>query len=405
MRITLEEATALIRNRLSPLAPIRLPLFDALGCVTAERVKAQMDQPPFPRSPYDGYALRASDSGGASRENSVSLLVIGQSFAGKPANITVGRGEAVRIMTGGVIPEGADCVIPQELTDEGEQTVKIYKALKPFENYCRQGEDFQKDTEIFPCGITVTAAVSGVAASAGCTEILLFPKPRVSVLSTGDELQILGLPLEKGQIYSSNSPYLAGRLDELHLPVSQIAHIQDEISELVSVFKTANENTDIIICTGGVSAGQKDLVPDALKSLGAEIIFHGVEIKPGMPAALAILDGKPVVALSGNPFACAVTFELLARPALAVLASNPLIEARRIKTTLLDNFAKDRPVRRFVHGLLNDGTVSIGGEQGSGQLRTMIGSNCLVELSAGHGSLSSGTVVDVYMLEGSIYGG
>ncbi|PKM73955.1 MAG: molybdopterin molybdenumtransferase MoeA [Firmicutes bacterium HGW-Firmicutes-16] len=405
MRITLEEATSLIRARLSPLAPVLLPLFDALGCITAESVKAQMDQPPFPRSPYDGYALRATDSGGASRENPISLLVIGQSFAGKPAEQTVGKGEAVRIMTGGVIPEGADCVIPQELTDEGEQTVKIYKALKPFENYCRQGEDFQKDTEIVPCGITVTAAVAGVAASAGCTELWVFPKPRVAVLSTGDELQILGLPLEKGQIYSSNSPYLAGRLDELHLPISQITHVQDEISELVSAFRTANEVSDIIICTGGVSAGQKDLVPDALKRLGAEMIFHGVEMKPGMPAALAILNGKPVVALSGNPFACAVTFDLLARPALAVLASNPLIEARRFKATLSDGFPKARNVRRYVHGLLSEGTVSVAGEQGSGQLRTMIGSNCLAELPKGNEPLPVGTFVNVYMLEGSIYGG
>jgi molybdopterin molybdotransferase len=403
MRISLEAATALIRTRLCSLAPERLPLFDTLGCITAESVKAQMDQPPFPRSPYDGYALRASDSKGASSENPVSLIVSGQSFAGKPSETIVCRGEAVRIMTGGVIPDGADCVIPQEKTDEGEHKVNIYKSLEPYENYCEQGEDFLKDTEIVPCGISVTAAVLGVAASAGCTELLVYPKPRIAVLSTGDELQTLGLPLEKGQIYSSNSPYLLGRIDELHLSVTQNSVIRDEISELESAFLAANEESDIVICTGGVSAGKKDLVPEALENLGAEMVFHGVDIKPGMPAALAILNGKPVLALSGNPFACAVTFELLARPIIAVLASNPQIEARPFKATLTNGFPKERPVRRFVHGLLNDARVSIAGEQGSGQLRSMIGSNCLAELPAGE-SMPSGTAINVYMLEGSIYG-
>lgn len=405
MRISLEEATALIRTRLCPLSPVRLPLFEALGCITAESVKAQMNQPPFPRSPYDGYALRALDSKGASRENPVSLTVVGQSYAGKPTEKAVGRGEAVRIMTGGVIPNGADCVIPQEKTDEGEERVSIYKALKPYENYCRQGEDFLNGTDIVLCGIPVTAAVIGVAASAGCTELLVYPKPRVAVLSTGDELQSLGLALENGQIYGSNSPYLSGRIAELHLPVTHNAYVRDETAEIMRAFETAYEEADIVICTGGVSAGKKDLVPEALESLGAEVVFHGIEMKPGMPAALAIFKGKPVLALSGNPFACAVTFELLARPALAVLASNQLIEPRHYKASLKDEYSNERPVRRFVHGLFERGMVSVASEQGNGQLRSLIGSNCLAELSVGDEPLMVGTPVDVYMLEGSIYGG
>ena len=404
MRISLEEATALIRTRLCPLAPERLPLFDTLGCITAESVKAQMDQPPFPRSPYDGYALRASDTKGASSENPVSLIVIGQSFAGEPSEITVGKGETVRIMTGGVIPDGADCVIPQEKTDEGELKVNIYKALESYENYCKQGEDFLKGTEIVPCGILVTAAVLGVAASTGCTELLVYTKPRVAVLSTGDELQTLGLPLKEGQIYSSNSPYMLGRIYELHLTITQNTLVRDETSKLKSAFLAANEESDIVICTGGVSAGKKDLVPEALESLGAEMVFHGIDIKPGMPAALAILKGKPVLALSGNPFACAVTFELLARPAIAVLASNPQIEARRFEARLAVEYSKTRQVRRFVRGLLENETVYIAGEQGNGQLSTMIGTNCLAELPAGNEPLSEGTSIDVYLMEDNVYG-
>lgn len=404
MRITLENAIALLRTRLCPLPPVRLPLYETLGCITAEETLAQLDQPPFPRSPYDGYALRASDSRNASRENPVTLTVTGQSFAGAPACVAVGVGEAVRIMTGGLIPDGADCVIAQESTDEGEIKVKIYKALSPNENYCIQGEDFLRGMGIIRCGIPVTSAVLGVAASAGCTELKVFPKPRAAILSTGDELQTLGLPLQKGQIYNSNAPLLAGRILELGLLVTQNAHVNDELSVLTQAIEAAIHSSDIVICTGGVSVGQRDLVPAALEKLGAETVFHGVAIKPGMPAAFAILHGKPVLALSGNPFAASVTFELLARCALSVLASNPRLEARLSKAVLAEGFSRKRPVRRFQRGILSDGAVTIPGEQGNGQLRTMIGCNCLVDLPEGNTPLPAGMPVDVYLLGSDIYG-
>ena len=404
MSISLEAALELLNANLKPLPPVRLPLFDTLGCITAEEVFAQINQPPFPRSPYDGYALRAADSEGASREHPIKLIVKDQSFAGKPTEQEVGPLEAVRIMTGGVIPVGADCVIPQEHTDSGESCVCIYKAHRPFDNYCKQGEDFLIGTKIIESGIPVTAAVLGVAASAGCEELLVYPCPKASVISTGDEIQALGKPLQKGQIYGSNSALLLGRLDELRIPAAESVQVCDEIDALMQTFESTNRASDIIISTGGVSAGQKDLVPEALKRLGAEIIFHGVSLKPGMPAVFAILNGKPVLAFSGNPFACAVTFELLARPALAALASDKRIEARKNKAVLTESFKKKRPVPRYYRGILADGKVVIPGEQGNGQIRTMIGCNCLVELPAGDAPLPEGEEVNVYMLGSEIYG-
>lgn len=404
MRISLENAQEFLRANIKPLMHKRLPLYEALGCVMAEKVLAQIDQPPFPRSPYDGYALRAIDSVGATHENPAEMRITGQSFAGKPAEVTLGAGEAVRIMTGGVIPQGADCVIAQEQTDGGETQVKIYKELKPFENYCQLGEDFMRGTEIIPNGIPVTAAVLGVAASAGCTELDVFPKPRVAVFSTGDELQSLGQALGNGQIYSSNSVLLSARLKELGIAVTENTCVRDDLTELISSFEEANRTSDLIISTGGVSVGLHDLVPEALEKLGAKIIFKGVDIKPGMPAVFALLNGKPILALSGNPFACAVTFELLARPAIAVLSSDKRMETRREKAVLSKDCVKKRPVRRFQRGMLEDGAIAIPGEQGNGQLRTMIGCNCLVELPAGNEPIAAGTVVDAYMLEGKIYG-
>jgi len=403
MRISLENALVMIQTGLCALPPVRLPLFAALGCITAEEVLAQLDQPPFPRSPYDGYALRASDSKNASRETPVGLSVIDQSYAGKPAEVAVGAGEAVRIMTGGVIPDGADCVIPQEATDEGEKQVKIYKALAPNENYCRQGEDFPRGASIIQKGIPVTSAVLGVAASAGCTELRVFPKPRVAIVSTGDELQALGMPLRKGQIYDANSALLYGRMTELGIPITECIHVCDELDELTHAIKKANDSSDIVICTGGVSVGQRDIVPAALEKLGAETVFHGIAIKPGMPAAFAILHGKPILALSGNPFAAAVTFEMLARCAISVLAANPRVEARVAEAFLAADFSRKRPVRRFQRGILSGGAVTIPGEQGNGQLRTMIGCNCLVDIPEGNNTLPAGMPVDVYLLESEIY--
>ena len=403
MPISIDEAIILIRNNIKPLAPVRLPLFEALGLISSEEITALMDQPPFPRSPYDGYALRAGDSVGAALENPVALKVIGRSFAGIPADVTVNRGEAVRIMTGGVIPNGADCVIPQEHTDEGETLVRIYEELRPFDNYCRQGEDFLRGCLLSPQGIPVTAAVYSVAASAGFAELSVFPKPRVSVISTGDELQTIGRPLGKGQIYSSNDAYLTGRLAELRIPVAESENVCDDLTLLTRAFEKANLSSDIIISTGGVSVGQRDLIPATLEKLGAKVIFRGVGMKPGMPVVFAVLNGKPILSLSGNPFASAVTFELLVRPALAVLGSDKRIEARIVKAALEEDFPLKCPVTRFRRGTLENGSISFPGMQGNGQLRTMIGCNALAAIPQNGEALPAGTIVDVYLMDSEIY--
>jgi molybdopterin molybdotransferase len=396
-RISLEEALQLLASAVKPLAALDQPLDAALGRILAEPVVAQMDQPPFARSPYDGYALIAVDSQGATKETPVTLAVVGKSIAGSPADLSLERGQAVRIMTGGVIPDGADCVIMQEQTDYGEQTVKIYQELKARANYCERGEDFRTGDVLVTAGRPLGAAEYAVLTSAGCETARVFPAPRVAVFSTGKELQRVGQTLKPGQIYDSNSAFLRARLNELKVPLLAAARVDDELDELMQAFGTASERADLVVSTGGVSVGEKDLVPEALKRLGAEIVFHGVDIKPGMPAACAILKGVPILALSGNPFAAAVTFELLVRPALATLASDQRLKARTEQARLVAGFEKARPNRRFQRGILNGGAVAIPAAQGNGQMLTMVGCNCLVELPAGD-ALPAGSSVTVYLL-------
>ena len=404
MEISFKTALERIRQRIRPLPAETIPLKNALGLITAVPIIAPIDQPPFPRSPYDGYALRAEDSRGASMEHPVTLRVVGRSFAGKPAGVTVGKNDAVRIMTGGVIPAGADCVLMQEKTDYGKEQVHIFRSLSSFENYCHRGEDFQSGESLVPAGTRVTAAVCAVATSAGCTAPAVYPRPLTAVLSTGDELALPGRPLTEGQIYNSNNAYLCARLTELGVPALDLQQVDDELEKIAEAISKAAQQAGLVITTGGVSVGEKDLVPAALERLGAEIVFHGVEMKPGMPAALALLGGTPILALSGNPFAAAVTFETLGRTVLSHLTSDPGLMPELRQAALADGYSKRGKVPRFVRATVENGLVRIPGGQGNGQLRSMISSNCLVQLPAGVEPFAAGTQVTIWMMEGGTYG-
>lgn len=404
MRISLEKALELINEKTAPLPEQTLPLEKALGCVAARDIFAAMDQPPFPRSPYDGYALRAEDSAGAGRKAPVTLKVVGRSFAGIPADCEVRRGEAVRIMTGGVIPRGADCVIMQEKTDEGEETVNIYDTLVPFANYCRAGEDFKEGERLIAAGTPINAPVLAVAACSGYSQLTVFPRPRAAVIATGDELRTVGEKLGPGQIYSSNSVMLSCRLAELGAEMVNNSIVIDDLPQICAGIDAAAQQADMVITTGGVSVGQHDLVPAALERLGAEMVFHGVDIKPGMPTALAVYKGVPVLALSGNPFAADVAFELLGRPLLARLASDVRLAPPVAMAPLAEDFGYHRNMRRFLRARLIDGRVYLPKAQGNGQIRTMIGCSCLAELPSGEGALAAESPVKLYLLDSFCYG-
>lgn len=405
MRISLERALELIEEKIFPLRARHLPFGSALGCVTAEDVPALLNQPPFPRSPYDGYALFSRDSAGASKNAPVTLRVVGRSFAGAPAGLELKSGEAVRIMTGGEIPAGADCVIMQEKTDCGEERVQIYESLSPYQNYCHMGEDFKIGEVLISAGTLVNAPVLAVAACSGYKELPVIPLPRTAIIATGDELIHAGEELSTGQIYSSNSVLLSGRLAELSVPVTHESIVSDTLTDICGRIESAAKDAELIITTGGVSVGEKDLVPAALEKLGAKMLFHGVAIKPGMPTALADFRGVSVLALSGNPFACAASFELLGRPLLSRLSANPRLSPPIYEACLEQDFDYHRSMRRFHRGMCRDGIVRIPPEQGNGQLRTMIGCNCLIELPSGEGALKAGSTVRVYSLESESYPG
>lgn len=398
-RIELEEARALMAESVRPLGVEQVSRQEALGRTLAEDVTAPLDQPPFDRSPLDGYALRSADLTGASPEHPVSLRVVETVYAGGVPSRVLGPGEAIRIMTGAMLPRGCDCVLQHERTDNGLEQVQIYAALSPHDNYCDRGEDYRTGEVLLPAGTVVDAAAVGVLASAGLSSVPVRRRPVVRVLSTGDEVVSPDLhPLPAGKIYGSNQELLTARLRELGVSDVKGLLIGDDPREVADTMAQLLGECDLLITTGGVSAGDKDIFHEALPLLGAERVFWKVNLKPGTPAMYSLWQGQPILSLSGNPFAAAATFELLARPLLAALTGESRFSLRSRTAVVDGSFPKASPGRRFLRGFYQEDRVSLTGKNDSGMLASLVGCNCLVDLPAGSPPVQEGQTVTVLLL-------
>ena len=397
--ISLEAAQALAVDGLPALCCEVIPLVKSSGRALGADVAAGLDQPPFDRSPLDGYALRASDIAGASRENPVALTVVDTVYAGDVASVPVEPGQAVRIMTGAMLPPGCDCVLRQEDTDMGFPTVRAFAPLRPHDNVVDRGDDYRAGALLLPAGTRLDAAAVGLLASAGITAVPVRRRPRVGVLVTGDEVAAPDTaPLPPGKIYDANQALLLSRLAELGFPDAVGARVGDDPERAAEAMRGLLETCDLLLTTGGVSVGAKDILHQALPLLGAEQVFWRVKLKPGSPALFSRYRGKPILSLSGNPFAAFTTFELLARPILAALSGEPGLLPERKRAVLDAPFPKGSPIRRFVRGRYESGHVALPEGHSSGQLRSLVGCNCLVDIPAGSGPLEAGEKIDILML-------
>lgn len=398
--VTVEEAAALLCGVASPVeAWETVPLCGARGRILARSIYAERPQPPFDRSPLDGYALRAEDSIGASRENPVTLRIIDRVMAGAAACREVTAGTAVRIMTGAPIPKGADCVIRQEDTDYGEERVQLYTPMKHLENFCHSGEDYPAGALLLAAGEKLSAVAVSILASAGITEVPVRRKVRVALITSGDELTAPGTALMPGKIYNTNHFLLRGRLEELGVEPTVCVHVGDELAPTAEAVRAAAGEADLVITTGGVSVGQRDVMHDVVAALGSAHLFYRVAVKPGSPATAYVCDGTPVLALSGNPFGAFVTFELLARPVLAHLSGDDTLRMEKAGATVCGSFPKTTKGRRMVRAIYRRGVVEIP-QQGhaSGMLYGLKSCNCLVDIQGPNGGLCEGDTVDVWLL-------
>ena len=396
MRISLEQALNILMDHVTHGKTERKTLEDCLGLILSEDVYALLDMPPFSRSAQDGYALCSKDSIGATGENPVKLKVTGKIYAGDHLDVQVKPGEAVRIMTGAMVPAGADCV--QEDTDEGEDVVQIYKEVEPGCSICFKGEEYKKGHTLLHAGTKIDAAALAVASGNGIMELPVYRRVKAAVVSSGSEVVEPGTPLTPGKIYNTNTVYMKARLHQLGAQVMMSRTVGDELEIMEEALKEAANQAELVITTGGVSVGQKDLTEEALLSIGAEILFHGIAIKPGMPTLAAEKDGVLFIGLSGNPFSAAIPFEMFVREILSLKMGNPDLKLRRETLTAVTGFSKNSRRRRFLRGKAEGKEVWLPDQQANGQMRSMVGCNCLIEIPAGSGPVKAGDKVEVLWL-------
>ncbi len=374
-------------------------LFQARGRVLAEDMKAGFDNPPFDRSPIDGYACKAEDLTDASKEYPVQLKVLEEIDAGQYSRITVEKGQAVRIMTGAAIPRGCDCCVRQEDTDYGEDVVKIYSPVKQWQNYCYQGEDFKNGTVLLTKGTKIGFIEAGILASMGKTKILVYRRAKVAILTTGDEVIEPGKPLIPGKIYDCNQSLLAARIEEFGADLVEVTSIEDRPQAMTEAILRIAPSVDLIVTTGAVSVGKKDIMHEALEKAEAKRIFWHIQMKPGMPTLFSVYQDTPIISLSGNPFGVAVSVDLLIRPVLQKMMQDETLKTTRKKCVLKNDFCKKIRGRRYIRAVAEGDTVTIpSGLHSNGVLSTMAGCNCLIEMQEGKSGTKAGELAEVILL-------
>jgi molybdopterin molybdotransferase len=397
----LEDAQALVLASCPPLEPVQLDRRAASGLVLAAAVVSAEDVPPFDNSAVDGYAVRAGDVA----QVPVELAVVGEIAAGAAPDRAVGAGEAVRIMTGAPMPPGADAVVMVEDSERvGHDRVRLSRSVSTGTAVRRAGDDVRAGDELFGAGTRITPSVDAVLASVNARTVVVHPRVRVAVLSTGDELVDDGSPLLLGQIRESNKTMLAALLNEAGCEVDDLGVVRDDEAELESVLRTAAATCDAIVSSGGVSMGDYDVVKAVLGRV-ADMHWMQIAIKPAKPFAFGRLDGVPIFGLPGNPVSSLVSFELLARPALRRMMGHRRL-ARTGVVAVCDT-ALERRADGKVHFVRVNGQFADDGRyhvhpvraQGSHQLAATATADAIAVLPDGDG-LPAGADVAVLLLHG-----
>jgi molybdopterin molybdotransferase len=344
--VSVEEARERILSRIQPLAPIELPLQEAHGCVLAEDVVAQINLPEFSSSAMDGFAVRSVDVAGASPESAAQLRLVGRARIGHRPEGTVGSGEAIRIDTGAPIPAGADSVVPIEETEPAGQAVRILRPSFEGRNLRPAGEDVRAGQVLVPKGRRLSAAELGLLAASGHAHALTHPRPRIVVISTGDELIEPWQQGEFGQVRDANSFTIYGALKEAGAVPYLAGIVRDDVDQLKETMLGYVVRADAFISSGGVSVGERDVVKRAFFRRG-EVDFFRVAMQPGMPQAFGMIEGKPYFGLPGNPVSVFVSFEVFIRPALLKMMGRRDLFRPEVTATLAGDVTGPREKLQF----------------------------------------------------------
>lgn len=399
--LRVEEAREVILRHAPARRIERRSLEDALGLILAEDVTAPEALPPFPRSGMDGYALRSADTLAATRENPVVLPLAGIIPAGHPTSEMLAPGACISIMTGGQLPAGADAVIRLEEVRVTAEGIRIFRTVPVDENVAPIGEDVQKGQLVLRAGHKVRAAEINLLTAIGVFDVAVYAPPRVGILCTGDELVAAGQPLGPGQIRNSNGPGLAALVRTLGCTPVNLGMAHD-VTDVIAGALSHAADCDLILTTGGVSVGDFDVVREALTVMGAEQLFWRVAIKPGTPVCAAMLEGRLVVGLSGNPAAAITNFDLLVRPLLDHLCGRPRLGLRETEGVLDQPVLKSTALTRYLRARVYqgaDGVLHIDTDmsQRAGVLSSMMHANAYAVVPARSEPLAAGARVSVLL--------
>ena len=408
MLVSVDDYREGIVASLEPLDPINLPLADSHGCVLAEDVVAQWPLPSFDNSSMDGYAVMASDVSSATEASPVTLTVIDDVPAGSRADIALRPGCAVRIMTGAPIPSGTDCIVPVEVTDAGTDNVEIREKVDPGTYIRRAGEDVIVGDVVVRAGTLLSSRQLAVIAAVGKGHVVVYPRPRVAVLSTGSELVEPGTPLSKGMISDSNSFLLVSAANEAGAQAYRVPPVPDDAEAFSAAISDQLHRADLILTSGGVSMGAYDTVKEVFSSYGT-VEFTKVAMHPGMPQGHGFVGESdeeriPVITLPGNPVSSYISFQNFVRPAINKLRGLGSTDRPRLAAEVTKPLDSPQSKRQFARGrFLDDERVEpVGGGQGSHVMGGLAQADCLIVIPEGVAHVNAGDTVDVVDLRGDV---
>ena len=389
--IHVQRAKELIAQSIKPLEPVSVPLTDATGLVLAEDVFSQYDIPAYPQSSMDGYAF-------AFEEGKLTYVLDGEMAAGSNHQLALKPGFAVRIFTGAAVPPGADTVLMQEKAAIQDGLLHVTDLqLKKGDNLRQAGSEIQKGAKALSKGHLLNAASIGFLAGMGISSVKVYPKPRVAILVTGNELQLPGKPLEYGQVYDSNSLTLKACLSQLHINDVDIFSCGDNLFQLKSTLEKALQRADLILMTGGVSVGDYDFTMDAFESCGVRKVFHKVRQKPGKPLLFGTRDEKTVFGLPGNPASVLTCFYEYVIPAIGRMMHSPIAIAC-MQVPLEHDHQKPAGLTHFLKAWYNGQTVSLQKGQESYKLSSYAASNCLAIFPETEITFNKGHLIEIHLL-------
>jgi molybdopterin molybdotransferase len=402
--LSVEDARDKVLSQVHPLAPLQLPLVEAAGCVLADDALAEHDMPSFASSAMDGYAVRADDVAGASPASPIELKLVGRARIGRRPQGTVGAGEAIPIATGAPIPAGADSIVPIENTEDDGDLVRIFEGSTPGKHVRAVGEDLRAGTTLVRAGTRLGAPELGLLANNGIPHPVVYPRPRVIVLSTGDELIP---PTEEpafGQVRDANAYTIFAALREAGASPVLGGIVRDDVDQLRETILSYVIQADAFISSGGVSVGERDVVKAAFLGRG-DVEFFKVAMQPGMPQGFGHVEGKPYFGLPGNPVSVFVSFEVFVRPAILRMLGRTQLDRPEIVATLTADVHGPKGKLQFARVAVRRGAegweATPTGGRGSNLLSTVARANGLAMVPVGTETAPAGAGVRVKLFRSS----